>query len=145
MSVKQRKEYAKLLYVNQKLTQKDTADQAGVSVKSVNKWVNHEKWDELRAMDTITREQQLRMMYAQINDLNTTIAERDQGNRHASPREADVITKLAAAINSLELELSIVEISNVFKGFNEYFRVRDLELCQKVIVIQDEYLKSKIK
>ena len=45
MTTGQRKEWAKLLFVKENLTQAEIAERVGVSRVTVNKWINAENWD----------------------------------------------------------------------------------------------------
>ena len=57
----------------------------------MSKWVSTEKWEILRSSFTITKEQELRRIYIQINELNNSIAEREDGKRYATSQEADIL------------------------------------------------------
>ena len=59
MTNEQRKEWAKLLFVKENLTQAEIAERVGVSRVTVNKWINTENWEHLKVSVTITREEQL--------------------------------------------------------------------------------------
>ena len=117
MEIKQKKEWAKLLYLKSDLNQKEIAEKVDVSEKTLSHWVNDEKenWELLKSSFIITREQELRRIYIQISELNNSIADREHGHRFATPKDADVLSKLAAAAKSLEAETSISETISVFR------------------------------
>ena len=56
----QKKDWAKMLYTKETLTQAEIAERVGVSRVTVNNWINKENWEQLKASVTITREEQLR-------------------------------------------------------------------------------------
>ena len=56
MTNEQRKEWAKLLFVKENLTQAEIAERVGVSRVTVNKWINTENWEHLKVSVTITKE-----------------------------------------------------------------------------------------
>lgn len=57
----QKKEWAKLLFTKENLTQQEIAERVGVSRVTINKWINSENWEHLKVSITITREEQLKI------------------------------------------------------------------------------------
>ena len=93
-----------MLYLKEHLTQAEVAERVGVSKQTLCKWVKTEKWEELKASVSLTREEQLANLYRQVAEINKAIARRDEGERFATSKEADTINKLAAAIEKMEEE-----------------------------------------
>jgi transcriptional regulator with XRE-family HTH domain len=145
LSIKQKKEWAKLLYTMQRLNQKQTAEKVGVSPKTMNNWVQDEKWDDLRASLIVTKQEQLRRLYAQINEINTEIESRPEGKRYALSKEADTLVKLTASAKALETESSIAEMIAAFTGFINWLRLSDLLKAQEFTRLQDEFIKTLLK
>ncbi len=142
LNIKQKKEWAKTLYVHERLNQKETAEKVGVSAKTMNQWVNQENWDTLRVSIIITKEQQLHRLYAQINEINTAIESKPEGSRYASSKEADILIKLTAAAKDLETQTGMSEIIEVFKKFNNWLKTFDLLKAQELVKIQDGFITS---
>lgn len=147
LTIKQKKSWAKTLYVVERLSQKECASRVGTSEKTMSKWVNDpkEKWDTLRVSVIITKEQQLNRFYSQINELNTLIEQRAAGSRYALSKEADTLVKLTAAVKALETETGISEIITVFKDFTNWLKTVDLPKAQELIKLQDEFITTRIK
>ncbi len=143
LTITQKKEWAKLLYTKENLTQKEIAARVGVSAVTINKWVNKEKWEELKVSITITREEQLKNLYRQLGEMNKTITERE-GNRFPTPAEADTITKLANAIDKLETETGLNEILSTFKEFLNWVRKFNLDEAQRLVPLFDDFVKTKL-
>lgn len=79
LSLKQRKDYAKRLYLSgEGITQKEVSDRSGVSAKTINKWVNEEKWNDLRVSLLTSKEEQLSSLYRQLDALKTDIEGREK-------------------------------------------------------------------
>lgn len=146
-ALEQKKEHARLLFTRERLTQKETAERTGVSEKTIGKWVEQYKWKNERAALTITKENQLTMMYAALNQLNEHIASREEekGKRFATTAEADTIMKYAAAIKKLENDCGVSEIIAVFMGFSTWLRFSDPALSKKMVEVFDSYVKTKLK
>lgn len=143
----QKREWAKLLYTKEHLTQKETAERVGVSAVTLNKWAKSGKWDELKVSITITREEQLKSLYRHLSEMNASIAERepDKGNRYPTSKESDAISKLANAIEKLEAETGLGEILSSFKEFLGWLRKFDIEAAQKLVPLFDDFVKTKLK
>lgn len=147
LTLKQKKEYAKTLFIQGHLTQKDIAAKVNVSEKTLSKWVNDSKenWQKLRVSIILTKEQALRRIYEQISELNDAINQREEGSRYANSKEADTLTKLAAAAKSLETETGVAEIINVFKLFNDFVKGFDLAKAQELIKLEDAFITTRLK
>jgi len=145
LSIKQKKDWAKTLYVHQHLSQKETAEKVGVSAKTLNQWVNKDSWDTLRVSIILTKEQQLRNIYAQLNEITTYIQTKDEGKRFANSAEADTISKLSKAAKDLETETGISEIIETFKLFTNWLKGFNLEKAQELLKLQDDFIASRIK
>lgn len=144
MTNEQRKEWAKLLYVKENLTQAEIAERVGVSRVTVNKWINSENWERLKVSLTITREEQLKSLYRQLTELNGAIAEREPGERFPNAGEADTISKLANAIKKMETEVGLADITSVFSDLLKWLRACDAERAKRICPLLDAYVKSKL-
>ncbi|MBQ9231570.1 MAG: DUF1804 family protein [Prevotella sp.] len=140
----QKKDWARTLYLRENLTQQEIADRVGVSRKTVNRWVGDGKWEEHKAGLTITREQQIANLYRQVAAINRTIEEKPEGERYASPSEADILSKLSSAIKKMEVEAGIAEIISVLMGFIDFIRPMDLDKAKEITRLADNYIKSKL-
>ncbi len=145
LSTQQKKDYAKILYTQMGLLQKEAAVKAGVSAKTMSAWVNNEGWDKLRASLAITREAQLRMVYAQLNELQTAINSRKEGERYPSAKEADAMAKLAATIKALETDAGLHETVDVLMQFLGWVRTTDLKKAQELTGLVDQFIKGKLR
>lgn len=145
LTIRQKKEWAKTLFVSERLTQKEIAMRTSVSEKTLSLWVNKENWDALRVSLTITKDAQLKRLYAQLEEINTAIEKRDEGLRYSNTKDADIIVKITTAIKALETETGIAEIVEVFTGYNNWLKNIDLVATQSQIKLQDEYLSTKLK
>ena len=140
----EKKEWASLLFIHQKMTQKEIAEKVGVSEVTLSKWVNDGNWNKLKTSLVMTKQEQLARLYNQVSELNSAIEQREKGHRHANSREADVIAKLSKAIKSLESDISLAEVINVFVAFNEFCRsVTSLDEVKKMVQLEDAYIRHK--
>lgn len=142
---KQKKEWAGMLYLKENLTQQEIADKVGVSRITVNKWIKAEMWEQRKAGLTLTREEQIGLLYQQVAEINRNIKNRDEGKRFATSKEADVLIKLSSAIKKMETESGIADIIDVGTRFIEFLRPVNLELAKDVTRVFDLFVKSSIK
>ena len=135
----QKKEWAKTLYLKENLTQQEIADRVGVSRVSVSNWVRAGKWEEQKVGLTLTRQEQVANLYRQVAEINKAIAERPEGERFPSSKEADILGKLSAAIRNMEQEVGIA-----LTGLIAWVRAADLEKAKEITRLADAYIKDKL-
>lgn len=70
------KDYAKVLFVGEKLDQKTIAVRVGVTEKTLSKWVNEGDWHKLRKSLLNTRQNMLCLLYDQLDWATNNIATR---------------------------------------------------------------------
>ncbi|MGJ1305139.1 hypothetical protein [Sphingobacterium multivorum] len=139
----QAKEYAKTLYVSENLHQKVIAERVGVTEKTIGKWINDEGWKNLKRSLITTKQNQIALLYDQLEHMNSMIAERDI--KVASTKEADVIIKLTGAIQKLETETGVGETVEVSKKIIGLIQQEDLELAKRVTTYCDVLIQTMIK
>ena len=139
----QKKDWAKLLYLQGDADNKDIAEKVGVSRNTITRWAKDENWEMLRAAVTSTREEQIRNMYHQIAQINKSIAESD--TKYATPAQADAINKLASAISKLEGDYGIADIISVSKQMLTWMRRKDAAKAVEMSEWFDEFIKEKLR
>lgn len=144
MTNAQKKEWAKTLYLRENLTQQEIADRVGCSRATVSNWVRAGKWEEQKVGITLTRQEQVGNLYRQVAEINRTIADRPEGERFATSKEADILGKLAAAISKMEQEIGIADTISVLTSFIEWLRPLDLEKAKEITRFADAYIKDKL-
>ena len=145
LTIKQKKEWAKMLYIKEHLLQNEIAERTGVSKQTISKWVKAEKWEALKASVSITREEQLANLYRQVAEIKSAIAKRKEGERYATSKEADSLNKLASAIEKLERETGIADINRVSKQFLDRMRKSDLAKAKALSNDFDLFIKDLLR
>ena len=140
----QKKEGAKTLSLRENLTQQEIADRVGCSRVTVSNWVRTGKWEEQKVGITLTRQEQVGNLYRQVAEINRYIADRPEGERFATSKEADILGKLAAAISKMEQEIGIADTISVLTSFIEWLRPLDLEKAKEITRFADAYIKDKL-
>lgn len=70
------KDFAKILFVNDYVTQKEIAIRLKVSEKTVGKWCKDGNWDSLKTSMLVTKDNQLTALYEQLEIKNKEIKNR---------------------------------------------------------------------
>lgn len=139
----QKKEWAKLLFLKENLTQQEIADRVGVSRVTINKWAKD--WEGLKLNLLQTREERIVSTLQQLDELDRTIAGRDAGKRYPTSAEADIRRKLTADLEALEQDASVRDIYNVSRGLFDFIKAVDYKKAKELAVWVDSYIKSKIQ
>ncbi len=139
----QRKEWAKLIYLKESLTQQEIADRVGVSRATINKWAK--EWEGLKLNLLQTREERIASTLSQLDELDRSIASKEEGKRFPTTAEADIRRKLTADLEALEQDASIRDIYNVSRGILEFVRKVDLDKAKELSDYLDSYIKEKMK
>ena len=111
LSMQQKREWAKTLYLKENLTQQEIAERVGVSRVTVNNWIGKNGWEMLKTSITITREEQLKNLYRQLTELNNAIMAKPEGERFPNAAEADTISKLSNAIKKMDPDREVKVMS----------------------------------
>ena len=139
------KSWAADLICKQGMSQKEAASIVGVSVVTMNKWYKAENWEALRRSMLATRSAQLDRLYMQLDELNTSIMEREPGKRFANNKEADTISKLTTSIQRLETEASISDVVEVAKRIGNWMRGNNSPDTLLVATVFNEFIKDQLK
>jgi DNA-directed RNA polymerase specialized sigma subunit len=133
-----------MLFIHETLTQQEIAERIGISEVTACKWAKLDNWDSLRVSITITKEEQLKNLYRQLSEINKTIAERED-RKYATTTEADLISKLANAIDKMESDIGVSDIISVGKKFITWLRKFDLKKAQDFTPMFDAFIKDNLR
>lgn len=140
----QKKELARLIYLGeQSITQQELAERVGVSRATIGKWVK--EWEDLKLNLLQTREERIRSTLMQLNELDRTIGERQEGKRFPSKDESLIRRKLTEDLAALEQDASIRDIYNVSRRMLDWLRSVDLEKAKMLSNYFDAYIKEQMK
>ena len=78
MAVKKQveKDFAKILFVNENISQKEIANRLNVTEKTIGRWVKDGGWESLKTSMLVTKDNQLTSLYNQLENINKEIKER---------------------------------------------------------------------
>ena len=82
MTMTMRKDYARMLYLKDNLSQAEIAVRVGTSPQTITKWKAEGNWESLKANFVISRQETLSRTYAQINQIFDSLESNDlEGTR----------------------------------------------------------------
>lgn len=136
----QEKEYAKLLYIKEGLTQKAIAEKIDVTEKTISKWVSDGKWADLKKSLVSTRTSVALSLQTQLDLLQQAIGKRE--DQLGTQRELDTMAKLATAIKKLESDANIGDTINVAMGFCQFVSQTEPSIHKDVTRLFDTYIKT---
>ncbi|MDY0104405.1 MAG: DDE transposase family protein [Lentimicrobium sp.] len=139
-----KKQLAQILF-NQGYTQKAIASMIEVSEVTISKWAKIENWDKVKTNLTTSRHNRLSELYDELAEMNTVIANREEGKRFANSKEADSRRKLVADIKDLEGKYSIGEAISIGREFTNFVAETDYELAKQVVSFYDEYINGLLE
>ena len=139
----QKKTIAKELYLHGEFTFEEIAAKVGTSRQTVARWANVEGWADLKASMSVGKEKTLKNLYAHVQRINETILQRPDGERMPTPKEADTLAKLAAAIDKIESESGIRELVSAGISFLTWLRGVDPAKAIEFTDLWDAFLKTK--
>lgn len=143
LSIDEKKEWAKVLYIKEKLQQNEIAAKVKVSTNTISKWVTKGKWDDLKTTHILTKEEELRRLYVMLKATNDSIEKRDG---IPTSKEADIINKLAASIRQLQTEAGVAEIIDVAtEMINFYKTYSSTDKAKELTELFHNYIQHKIK
>lgn len=139
----QKKEFAKLMFLKENVTQQEIADRVGVSRVTINKWAK--EWEGIKLNLLQTRQERISSTLAQLDELDRSIANKEEGKRFPSASEADIRRKLTADLEALEQEASLRDIYNVSRRFLDWLRLHNSDKAKELSDYFDSYIKEQMK
>jgi transcriptional regulator with XRE-family HTH domain len=139
----QKKELAKILYLQNQYLQKDIAAKVGVQECTISRWVTGEKWDLLRRSMVMTKDVLLGKLYMILEKLTIKIEESEDGT--GDTKDGDKLIKYSATIKNLESETSVAQIIDVARMFVNYQLQINPTQAQITLNDFDAFVKEKLK
>lgn len=143
LNTTQKKELAKLLFLQNQYTQKYIAEKVQVQEKTIGRWVKDENWDKLRKSMLTTKTEVLRTLYDILDNLKNKVSKSEDGI--GDTKLADMIVKYTAAIKNLETETSVAQIVEVSRMYVNWLLTIDPAQAQITVNNLDGFIKEKIK
>lgn len=134
LKLEDKKAIAQQLYLETGKTQKEIAQIAHVTEKTLGKWKNEGDWELLRQAQTITAQNIISNLYERAHEIS-----------QEKVIDADKLVKIANSIEKLsDRKVTISNIINVFKEFTSWAFDQDAELAKEINVLQRRFVDYKV-
>jgi DNA-binding XRE family transcriptional regulator len=148
LSIDQKKDYAKTLYLRDEYTQKDIAEKVGISEKTMSLWVNENHWEALRKSITVTKAEQLSLLYDIMDHLNREAKKFLEDDDPATNPNYDAIAKVSKSIERLEKDAGVGEMIQAVIELTKFAQKEDLGAAKVIehwgyLFIQDKMKTAK--
>lgn len=141
--LQEKRDYAKLLYTKEKLTQKEIANRTDISQNTISKWATEDNWDAALKSLMITREDQLIQMMDELEVLNLEIY--SSNLRRANKEQAYIRDTLIQNIKKLETDVSASEVFDVATKMINHFRTIDIDKAKALTEDFDNFIKTLLR
>jgi uncharacterized protein YjcR len=135
MTIKEKKEVAKELFLQTSLTQKDIAEKLGISEQALTKWKQEENWAELKLSISSTEQKVYVKALKEIEKLQ-------EEGRFDSKAIAQYTRFLNQIRPKEEVKISI--LINGMIEFANWLEADNLELAQQFNKLQLEFISEKL-
>ena len=139
------KEFARLIYLREDITQKDLSIRVGVNEKTIKRWIDDGKWDAMRKTLLTTKQEQLNMLYDILDKLTREGKAALEDDDPDTNPNADAIIKITNAIKKLETQTGAGEIIDALTRLIKFIQAEDLALAKTVTHWADLFIQSVLK
>lgn len=142
LTIGQKKEWAQMLFLENKITQKDIAVKVKVTEATMSKWVKDGRWNDLRKSLLTSKSEILRNLYNFLDRMNTKM---NSEEGFGDTKLADMYVKYTAAIKNLETETSIAQLMDAGQRFHQFLQAVDPKFALDVLNHFDHFIKDQLK
>ena len=140
-------EHAYLLFMNG-VKQNEICTKVGISAPTLSAWVNDNDWRSIRAAKTVTRQSLINKVLTQIDTLLDKASGDDEEEKKGLE---DRLSKLSSMIEKLDKQASVVDVVEVFIGFDSWLTERSsydkeitVDFIKQVNRVQDMYVNERV-
>lgn len=117
MKNQEKKDFAKLLFIQSNLNRKEIASQVGVTEKTLRNWIESDNWQDIKDSQTITREALLSDSYAQLKAINEKIKTELGGVPNKELSDAKAVIRKEIESLSVHPTYRYVEVMEEFQSW----------------------------
>jgi len=116
---------ARRLYTRYGSTAAEITGLLNIDENMLRQWATEGSWDLIRTSLSLSRDKQLEILYAAIEQLNRNLSE-----ENADTKDLDRLLKYTTAIRNLATDTSVYGIIEMAELFLTWLYHRDIELAQ---------------
>lgn len=138
----QKKEWAKMLYLQDQYTQKQIAQKVNVTEATLSKWAKADAWDKLRKSLLTSKSEILQNLYTFLDKINQKLKDDES---FGDSKMADMYVKYTAAIKNLETDTSISQLMEAGMKFHKFVLGTDAVFALRFLNEFDAFIKDNLK
>jgi len=138
-----KQQQARELYLTQNLSQREIAQQVGVSERTVYTWVHQYAWNKLRVAALSAPMTMVDNFSSALVELQNAIAARKPGERYPTPKEAEVSRTLVANITSLKKSNSLAQNMQMMTAFRDFVRPYSRQFSEQLAYYADKFFETR--
>jgi len=136
------KDFARILYIRDRLTQGEVSIKTGVHHNTINRWSVEGGWKNLRRDSAAIREQQIDYMLDELIELNASILRKPEEKRYADAEEGGIRRKLVQSIKDLQSGIPLYTVMEVAKEAVSFMCKIDVQKAVELSALFDKYIES---
>lgn len=144
LSLAKQKEYAKMLFLNGHMTQKEIAADVGVSEQAMCRWASDGKWDELKTELNATNDEQIAFLNKQLRLLNEAGIKALSDDDPTTNPDTDGIIKITKAIHYLKTKTGVGQMYETGMEFLKFLQKEDAALAKQVAPLFHAFIKQNL-
>lgn len=133
---------AENLFLNTDKSQKEIAEQIGIDPKTLYRWIRQGHWRELKSATRRMPSILVENIYAQLDDINFSIAQRDRGNRFPTKDESLTINRLINSVEKVKKQTSQGQNIEFMMNFINWLMPQNRELADTLLNYSSGFLKG---
>ena len=137
-----KRQIARTLFVQGGMTQKEIASKLEVTEQTISRWAKKDHWDELKKNVMSGKQETLRSLYTELQELQTII---EENGGVADSKQADIRRKLITDIRQLETRYSVSQTVQIGMDFCEFLKEIDFDLAGKISRYFQSFIDEQIE
>lgn len=135
------RELAAQLFMNTNMSQKEIAENVGVSEKTISGWALEGKWENLKTAKQTTYAESLADMQFLLNRMLQKKKDKMEADTYTK-EDSDSILELTKSINLLEGKIPLRTKIQVLEEFMDFIPQKNSKLKTALAAFQTQYLLS---
>jgi DNA-binding XRE family transcriptional regulator len=141
----EKKQLARHLYLTSYKTQKQIAEEVGVSERTIYSWIHDYAWNKLKVATYTAPATICDNLCSQLVELQDHIATREPGKRFPTPEEAEVTRKMVLCIATMKKTPSLSMHMQVIESFKDFARPFNKQFSRQLSHYAGRYLSKQSK
>ena len=141
----EKKQLARHLYLTSYKTQRQIAEEVGVSERTVYNWIHESAWHKLKVASYTAPATICDNLCSQLVELQDHIATREPGKRFPTPQEAEVTRKMVLSIATMKKTPSLSMSMQVIESFKDFARPFNKQFSRQLSHYAGRFLSKQSK